>query len=88
MEYPFKYKFSVRHPIDYRYLSFTHQTTLDIIYKIRRPWNRLIDANGYHGNRIDRAYFWTRYYYWKFEWFITCKEIKRQDKEIMELSDY
>ena len=81
MDYPFKYKFSVRHPIDYRYLSFTHQTTLSIIFKMKERWRRLTKP-------VKVTYFWARYYYWKCESFIECKEVKRQDKEIMELSDY
>ena len=86
--YEWKYNFSVRRPIDYRYLSFKHPRILHIIYKIRRPWNRLIDANGYHGNRIDRTYRRVRYYYWKGEGFLECKEVKRQYKEAMEMSYY
>ena len=76
-----KYNFSMRYPIDYRYLSFKHPRVLFIIFDMKKAWRKLT-------NPAKVTYRKVRYYYWKVEGLLECKEVKRQDKEIMEMSDY
>jgi len=67
--------------IDYRYLSFKHQRTLSIIFGIKKAWRKLT-------NPAKVTYRKVRYYYWKVEGLLECKEVKRQYKETMEMSYY
>ena len=36
------YKFSIKYPIDYRYLSFNHLTTLKVIFKIIQKKDKVV----------------------------------------------
>ena len=74
------YIFSLKYPIDYRYLSFNHTTTLKLIGKIRKVLKIGKIQNALNDLRIDLIVFNVR-----FLEFCSCKEIKKQDK--LELSE-
>jgi hypothetical protein len=69
------YILSLKYPIDYRYLSFNHITTLKLIWKINKTLKIGKIQNALNDLRIDLIVFNVR-----FLEFCSCKEIKKQDK--------
>ena len=69
------YNFSLKYPIDYRYLSFNHQKTLRIIGKINKVLGIGKIQNALNDFKINLHIANIR-----FCRFCECRELKRQDK--------
>tara|TARA_R110000824_G_scaffold164916_1_gene341381 strand:- start:487 stop:762 length:276 start_codon:yes stop_codon:yes gene_type:complete len=68
------YNFTLKNPIDFRYLSFNHFTTMKIMFKIKYGIVKKIQKTLRHKLLIVKKS------YWNFLSFCECKEIKKQDK--------
>lgn len=71
------YNFSLKYPIDYRYLSFNHFTIWKLIGKIKKPFWII-------QNTLSSKLLIIKKVYWKFLNFCECKQIKKYDKEYYE----
>lgn len=71
------YRFCLKDPIDYRYLSFNHFTTWKMIVKIQKPYWIIQNA-------LSSKLLIIKKVYWKFLNFCECKQIKKYDKEYYE----
>ena len=67
------YNFTLKNPIDYRYLSFNHLTILKKLWTIQKPFNKI--QNNLNDFKINLHILNI-----KFLSFCECKEIKKQDK--------
>jgi len=70
------YILSLKYPIDYRYLSFNHITTLKLIWKINKVLKIGKIQNALNDFKINLHISHIR-----FLEFCSCKEIKKQEKE-------
>ena len=73
------YIFSLKYPIDYRYLSFNHITTLKLIWKINKVLKIGKIQNALNDFKINLHIANIR-----FMQFCECKQIKKYDKEYYE----